>query len=281
MKLTNTYNLPETLVNALSWASRRPSEGFSVTGLISPPRIAELTRRHWDEIEVDVSDMIWLAFGNAVHAVLERGELPESLVEERLSVMRNGVIVRGKADLLYQRVLDDWKVTSVWTILYNPNGRKEWEEQLNLYKWMYYYEGFDDIEKLRIIAILRDHSKSKAKRERDYPPVPVAQIDIPIWGLDKTEAFLDSRIQAHLTARGLPDDQLPQCTDEDCWARPAQFAIMKKGQKRAVRLYDTEEEAKANLPIGGHYIEERKGEKIRCDEYCNVNSFCSQYKAEH
>lgn len=280
MKLTNTYNLPDTLVNALSWASRKPSEGFSVTGLISPPRIAELTRRHWDEIEADISDMIWLAFGTAVHAVLERGELPESLVEERLSVMRNGVMVRGKADLLYQRILDDWKVTSVWTLIYNPDGREDWEAQLNLYRWLYHMQGFDDIEKLRIIAILRDHSKSKAKRENDYPPIPIATINIPMWTLAETEAYLDSRIQLHLSARGLPDDQLPMCSDKDCWAKPTEYAIMKRGNKRAVKLYDSEEEAKAHLPIGGHYIEERKGEKTRCEEYCNAQPFCNQFKAE-
>ena len=72
MKLTNKHNLPQTFVNVL----KRPtySKGranLSVTQLINSPKIVALTQRFQDELEEDVSDMVWSLFGSAVHAVLE------------------------------------------------------------------------------------------------------------------------------------------------------------------------------------------------------------------
>ena len=57
MKLTNNYNLPETIVNVL----KRPtySKGkanISATELLNSPRVVQLKRRHWDDIEEDAAD---------------------------------------------------------------------------------------------------------------------------------------------------------------------------------------------------------------------------------
>ena len=52
MKLTNKFNLPETIINVI----KRPtySKGkahISVTELMTAPQIVLLKRKHWDEIE--------------------------------------------------------------------------------------------------------------------------------------------------------------------------------------------------------------------------------------
>ena len=64
MKLTNNYNLPETIVNVL----KRPtySKGkanISATELLNSPRVVQLKRKHWDDIEEDAADMVWSLFG--------------------------------------------------------------------------------------------------------------------------------------------------------------------------------------------------------------------------
>jgi len=63
MRILNKYNLPEPLVKAVTW-DNKPRKGFSVTDLIQPPRITQLTRRHFDEIEVDASERIWVLLGS-------------------------------------------------------------------------------------------------------------------------------------------------------------------------------------------------------------------------
>jgi hypothetical protein len=52
---------------------------------------------------------------------------------------------------------------------------------------------------------------------------------------------------------------------------------MKKGNKRALKLYDDAKDAAnhvATLPSGAK-VEVRPSEPIRCAHYCNVAQFCS------
>jgi hypothetical protein len=68
MKLTNVHKIPETFVNVL----KRPtySKGkanLSATQLLNSPKIVALTKKFEDELEQDVSDMVWSIFGTAIH----------------------------------------------------------------------------------------------------------------------------------------------------------------------------------------------------------------------
>jgi hypothetical protein len=51
--------------------------------------------------------------------------------------------------------------------------------------------------------------------------------------------------------------EVPPCTPEERWGRPTRFAVMKQGQKRAVRVFDTREEAEAYVTKAGLYAEQR------------------------
>jgi len=57
---------------------------------------------------------------------------------------------------------------------------------------------------------------------------------------------------------------------------------MHEGKKSAVALLNTEEEAQARLSRiiegRGYYIQERPGKRGRCEGYCVVNKFCSQFR---
>jgi len=281
MIITNRFNLPEALISVLSRARPPSTSGFSVSTLISPPRIAQLTRRHWNEIKTDVSEMLWLLLGSATHYVIEKAKIPDSLVEEKLFTVMDGEQIRGRADLWKDEILDDWKVTSVWTVIFNPSGKPEWRAQLNIYAWLYSLQGFIT-KKLRVPAILRDWQKGKALQGGDYPPIPMHVFDIPLWTTEDTVAYVRERIRMHKEAMPLPDDQLPLCTDEERWVKAGKFALMKEGRKSAVKLYDDKKEAIKELAScdSKHYVEERKGEAVRCKDYCDVAQFCSQWKGE-
>ena len=120
MRYTNKANLPEPMVKALTFDDYDYDKAgdISITGLITPPRIRQLMKRHDDEIVVDVSDRIWLLLGNSVHIILERMQLKNVLQEERLSTEIKGWQVTGKPDLLDQMAaLTDYKVTSTWSVI--------------------------------------------------------------------------------------------------------------------------------------------------------------------
>ena len=76
------------------------------------------------------------------------------------------------------------------------------------------------------------------------------------------------------------DGELPNCTPEEMWEKPTVWAVRKNGNKRAHSLYETEELATAALAdLGSNYeIEVRKGERTRCENFCPVNTWCTQYK---
>lgn len=75
MKITNQFNLPQTLVDAVSFDAHRTHGDISVTTLIDSPRIFYLKKKHHQDVTQDVSGMIWALFGTAVHSVLERANI--------------------------------------------------------------------------------------------------------------------------------------------------------------------------------------------------------------
>ena len=86
-----------------------------------------------------------------------------------------------------------------------------------------------------------------------------------------------------LKAHGDAQHVLPLCSPEERWERPAKFALVKEGNKRAASLHDTFDEAAAArdaiTPAGAtykHRIEERPAEPIRCAQYCSARPVCSQ-----
>lgn len=277
MKITNKYNLPETLYKAVAF-DMKPRTGYSVTDLISPPCIVQLTRRHWEEIEEDISERIWLLLGSAVHYILEKGEVSESLKEERLEATIGGVKISGRPDLWRNNTITDYKVTSVWTVIYAPKGRADWHAQLNLYSLLYWANGFTTY-KLEACAILRDWQKRKAL-EHDYPSIPIAMIDIPVWDDQTINSYVHDRITAHTEAEGLSDAELPECTPEEMWQKATTYAVMKEERKTAVRVFDSYKQAEEMMGSmdDKHYILERPGENVRCKDYCSVSKWCNQYQ---
>ena len=278
MKILNQYNLPESLLRAISYDEHK-GEGYSITELISPPRILQLRKRHAEEIKVDASERIWLLLGNAVHYILAKGKIIDSLVEEKLEAVIDGVAIRGRPDFLHEETILDYKVSSVWNAIYAPEGRREYTEQLNLYRYLYREEYKFPVNHLQICMILRDWQKSKVS-QANYPPIPIKMIDVPIWDISDTLKFLWERISQHVEASKLLDDSLPFCTAEEIWEKPGRYAIIKYGAKRAIKVLNTREEANNILKDMAkvYSIEERLGERTRCKSYCEVASFCNQWK---
>ena len=290
MRLTNVLNLPAAIVNAIANDGySRGQADLSVSQLIAPPRKVELERRHADELVEDASDRIWALIGQAVHEILRRSET-DALTETRLFIRSfdsagRAWAISGAFDRLActHAVLADYKVTSVWAV---KNGaKKEWEQQVNTYAFMLRMHGYW-VEKLQIVAILRDWRKSEALKYPDsYPNHQVAVIDLPMWTDDQCVAFIYDRVEAHRAAR----EQLPLCTDDDRWGKPTTYAVVKDGNVKAMKVCETQAEAeafiaeKAKAPkakIDNLRVEVRPGEYMRCTSYCSAAPWCEQYQEE-
>jgi len=280
MILTNEHDLPQSIVNAVKRDHPPVEDRYSVTDIINPPLIRHLRMKHWNEIEEDASDLLWMLLGTSMHYVLEKHSPEDAFQEEKLTMKMTvdgkEVTIVGKSDLYDNGVITDWKVTSTYAVLLGV--KPEWEQQPNVYARLWEENGFP-VNDLRINAILRDWQKSKALRERDYPKIPFVQIDIPLWDKKTTTDYLVERIRLH---RQVPP---PECTPEEKWERPTKYALMKHDRKSAIKLFDSRLEADMALDMTTkdrhlHYIEERPGVCMRCESYCNVNKFCPYYKKE-
>jgi len=287
MKITNKFNVPETLV---ALASRdyytKGQSDYSVTEIISPPRIQRLRRKHFEEIEQDVSDMLWMLLGTALHVVAERSEVSGHTNEERLSAGVNGIILSGAIDLQKDEAdgitITDYKFTSAWALM---NDKPEWEQQQNIYKYLVERVKKKPVKGLKICALIRDWSRRDAQNKPDYPQAPIQIVDIPMWTFDRTEAFIKERVEMHRDSKVNADwgEELPLCTEEERWVRQTTYAVKKDGRKTAIRVFDTQDEADALLKEMPEkdkgFIEIRKGEAVRCTgNFCGVSQWCSQYQ---
>lgn len=278
MKLTNRLGLPEPIVRAVANDGySRGDADISVTQLIAPPRQVALIEQHRDEIEEDASDRIFSLLGQAVHTILERAG--EGMAEERLSTEVNGWKVSGQPDhlALKQGLLSDYKVTSVWQVIYAAQ-KDEWPAQVNLYAELARRHGHE-INAVEIVAIMRDWSKRKALTEADYPREQVAVLPMELWRPSDAQTYLELRVATHQHARKV----LPRCSDEEVWRKPLTWAVMKPGVKKALRVLTTLEGAityQATQVKGLSSIHERPGEATRCQHYCAAAPFCSQWQEE-
>jgi hypothetical protein len=295
VRITNERNLPYALVKAVENDSYNMGEGVdrSVTGLLSPPRQAALKEIHGHEIVEDVSDRTYALYGQLVHLLLERaGEQDRNaLTEERLFTEVGGWTISGQTDTITLTeeegwVVSDYKFVTAYKFKrdkFDPDKLvvpEEYEQQLNMYAHLLRENGFR-VDELKIVAIYRDWSKLEARRDSNYPQLGAETHDVPLWSEDKARAFMEERVRLHQAA----ENDLPECTDDERWAKPDKFALKANATSaRARKLFDSQEAAfewaedPANKVKAGWVVEYRPGENVRCENYCNVSEFCTQFQ---
>jgi len=291
-KITNKFNLPQVIVNAVVNDPYDSSgSDISTTQLIKPPRIRILQKNNIDLIEEDVSDRIFALVGQNTHHIIERACTKDDIAEKRLFYKVNNWTLSGQLDLLTNNnELIDFKVTSVWTAMDALKSEKsEWEQQLNILDFLCHHNATElkvgekqlKPTTLNILAILRDWSKLKSYQSQDYPKQQVVMIPIRKWSLQEQREFVFSRIQLHQSAERM--DNTPVCTPKERWQKKDTYRILKDGRKTALRVLDNEKQVAQYLKEKdltnkkGIQVVLAKGEETRCLHYCNVNQFCNYF----
>ena len=283
MKVTNVHSVPQPLVTLAeaNYYSKGKSD-YSVTELMSPPRVQRLKAQHNDEMVQDVSEMLWPLLGSALHVVMERGETEGWLSEERLFTELDGVTISGAIDL-QERIPDgvnivDYKFTSAWAVM---NAKIEWEQQLNVYKWLVERVKKTPVKTLKICALIRDFSRHESKE--GYPKSPVHMIELPMWDAVKAEAYVRERLDMHRQSKLAADfgESLIECSPEERWMSETTYAVKREGRKTAIRVFKAASEATELAEKEKGYVETRLGEPKRCTgNFCGVSQWCDQYQAE-
>jgi len=294
MKMLNKTELPQFIVDVANelYNSHRTQEKFefSITELLKGTKELLLLRRHSNEIEVDAQDSVSLWTGTAVHAMVQKyaesqGLICEKEVSTTYQINNRYITVSGRFDFYdtKTKTLYDLKDCKVAGFQKAQRGEDtKWLKQLLSYARELREEGYE-VERIVIIAIITDHSKVKANTDSTYPQGAISLIT---WDLD--EQLKEIQEQYHQETKkkleeimdyfDAPDDAIPPCTPEERFEDP-KYAVMKKGRKTAIKLFDSEDEATLLAQQDkDYYVEFRKGNPIKCKLYCSACKFCNFYK---
>ncbi len=269
MKFTNKFNLPAPLCRAVEWqdSSHNPKSDISCTRLIDAPLRVWLAKRYADVLEEDVSNRLWALYGTIAHLIVERHGGEGEHVERTALANVLGWKVSAQIDYMKEgECLTDYKFTSVWSAA--EGVKDEWATQVNVGLWLLRHDVDTGaraigagIKKLAICAMFRDW----VPRMADEFPNKVMVMPVEIWPDSKTKAYIEERVKLHQAAAG-NDAPPPVCSDHERWMRD--FAVMRQGQKNAIKAkIKTREEAEQLVKeLGGTHV--REAEPRRCMEYC-------------
>lgn len=335
MEITNKPRLSKCWITAVSKDEHEHMGDRSMTEILNPVRIYQLVKRHFDEITEDVSDGIWKLLGKAVHYVLEQASDAAAITEQRFNVQVGEYSLSVCPDRVEKLSLDrckkywnpnitepvfacgrfeypvgtqlyalrDFKITQVYARnMLVKEGKGDWRWQINGYAWALRQTGFPIVEaSLEILMKDWDWMEANVKRTYGYPPYQVESIPIDLYNDDEVVAFLQKRMDLHMTYDKVPDDELPFCTLDERWATVDRFAVKRTGGDKAMSggskfltradadqfvdmaiLKASQKKGKTAefLTKADFEVEFRKGESKRCERYCPVKNFCNQYSTQ-
>lgn len=296
MIITNKFNVPELMVDAIKHfqEEREISMGginkfhYSVTQLLDPPTIVVLKKRHYKEIEKDVSDMLYILQGQVIHQLLELSPYNKALksieeiekkrymIEERLMIKIDDFTVSGQIDCYdkEKEEIMDYKYVGVKSA---EKNKEKYFLQVNMYKYILEKNGYP-VKKASIALFYRDWSEARKRSEINYPNNPIDIIDINLSENMYIKDFMKNRINTIKKYENMPE--ILPCNEEDRFQDPRKYAVMKPGAKRAAKLCDSNEEAIEYIVSKdiNATIEIRNSEPKRCINYCEVNLFCPFYQ---
>ncbi len=293
MKYTNSLGLPPSVYNFIIATENEYDPGigdYSPSYLTNPPYMKRLAKDKDAEIEIDVSQLLHRFFGHMIHTILKNSANDSDLKETRVYRKIGKWLIGAQLDscLLHQGILDDYKYTTSYKFKRDFDAQfpdaPDWEAQLNIERYILKDAQVEkdkklvklpmpEIKELRIIGFIKDFSPTDADRDPMYPQTPVIIRDIPIWPDEKVVAYITERATLHDAAKAAKTfAEVVPCTEEEMWATKPKWALMKDGAKKAIKLYDTKEEI--GEPKAGYYIQDRPGERKRCQVHKNGHSYC-------
>lgn len=231
MTIINDKNYSElnfAWIKFISGNHGHPIDGdFSATEISNPYKAIILFRKHYDEITVNASEIIYPTIGTALHEsrhnplVLAPNTITERKGLDRLRWFdeRTGFALSGQPDTfdLIKRELGDLKSTVMWTLEKKREDTfKEWSRQLSIYRFLMLENGFDDVSMKAIVTVfIRDFI---AWKKVANCPSQIFEITIDLDDELTISNYIKERLYGLQNAMNA--DKLPDCTDEERWLNP-------------------------------------------------------------
>jgi len=274
MKITNRFKLPDAFMRMATNDDYTPKpDSFGATTLLLPAQEIVLRRRFDNEMEQDVSDMISMLFGTAVHSILEKHQ-PGEFTEMYLKHQIDDLFVSGKIDLYDEKAFEviDYKTTNTNKIIYDDFA--DWRMQGLIYAWLLIKNGHI-VERLKFIALLKDWSKFKAMyangQDNYYPEAPVYVYEFKVHSEDLT--FIDNYIRDKLTQikrlQAMDNNAILNEPLEESFMPKKRYAVKGPKSTRAKRVFDRYADA-VEYAGENDLIEEREEENIKFEIMCQA-----------
>lgn len=257
---TNKLNLPIAIYRAVvNQEDRTPQENvYYVTEFIKSVREIKLTRLHWNEISIDISDCINTLIGRCVHKVMELAD-PEN-AEKKIEAVTDGIKLVGCIDKYdYEKLtIIDYK-----TCRKSHKEFEDWYLQGMLYAYMMLISEHIKTKQLQFIGLVKDSVIA-----RGDPTVIPYIYDIKDSDYDFIAEYVSKK------AKLLKSNDIPLCSDSEKWKTSDSWALKAKPDStRAIKVLDHEPTPEEK---GKYIVEFRKGECKKCIHYCTCRKFCQK-----
>lgn len=201
-------------------------------------------------------------------------------IERRGTKNLRGWLIGGKFDIVTEGLLQDFKSTSTYSWVAGSRD-DEHKMQGSIYRWIH-----DDViteDVIRINYIFTDFVKYMAASNPKYPARRIMHKDIPLLSYERTEAWLNEKLQLIEKYWDAPESEIPECTDEELWRTEPQFKYFSDPTKvdvpgaRSTKNFDDMISARKFMAEKGGKgaIKVVEGQVKRC-EYCAVAPICKQ-----
>lgn len=291
---------------------------YSVTELLKPTKQIVMKRKMMAmdiEVQTDLVSLVSSRLGQATHDSIEkawRSSIKQALVnkdyrkleligitkfvadkilidpedselqydsiplymEQRNTKKIGKFTVSGQYDFNFDGQLEDFKTTKTYSWSTSLNDH-HYIMQGSIYRWLDPHRITSDTTK---ISFLFTDWSAKELGRVGYP---AAQVQSKLFNLESTfkiQMFLEKKLKEIDYLLDRPEEEIPECSDDDLWKSPDKFAYFKNPESsRATRVFDSLPEAlnlqSKNAGVGK--IEIRAGEVKAC-RWCAAFPICKQ-----
>lgn len=289
---------------------------LSATTLLKP--IKQIVMKHrvdFSDQSIDVMDFVSTSMGTGLHDSIEKAwklghktalkklgypqrvidavvinptkedfaanpDLIPIYIEQRGTKQVKGWTIGGKFDIVTEGLLQDFKSTSTYSWVAGSRD-DEHKMQGSLYRWIHNDIITEDV--IRINYIFTDFMKHMANSNPNYPANRIMHKDIPLLSVEKTERWVEEKIHLIEKYWDAPEEEIPECTDEELWRTEPQFKYFSDASKvdvpgaRSTKNFDDMASARIFMAEKGGKgaIKVVEGQVKRC-LYCPVASICKQ-----
>lgn len=219
---------------------------------------------------------------NPEPGTLKEGEIPVYL-EKRTSKAIGGWTVSGKFDFVAEGRVEDFKTTGVFTWINNTKD-DDYILQGSIYRWLN-----PDIitqDRMAIQFLFTDWSTAQARSNPKYPQQRTMEKTYGLKSIQEIEHFILAKLRLIEQYWDAPEDQIPNCTDEELWRSAPVWKYYKnpesagKAGGRSTKNFDDKQEAYLRKAQDGNVgvVVEVPGKAVAC-KYCPSFPVCKQAQA--